>query len=71
MKHLKKILNAFFAFLPHMNIALSLCFAVFYIVDRFNRPMAFINNEITKGMLIVFAVLVIIQSVHTVIQKHR
>lgn len=71
MKHLKKFLNAFFAFLPHLNIALSICFATFYTVDRFNRPMAFINNDITKGMLLLFAILVTVQSVRAIIQRHK
>ncbi|MBE6672639.1 MAG: hypothetical protein E7599_03850 [Ruminococcaceae bacterium] len=66
MKILKKIIDVFFRLLPHLNFALAICFITFYIVDRFNRPMAFINNEISKGMLVAFAVSVILQSVHSI-----
>lgn len=71
MKILKKIIDGFFAFLPHLNIALSICFITFFFVDRVNRPMAFINNDITKGMLVVFAASVILQSVYAIYRKQK
>ena len=71
MKILKQVIHNFFSFLPHLNIALSICFVTFFIVDRFNRPMAFINNEITKKMLVVFAVSVILQSVYAIYRKQK
>lgn len=71
MKILKKIVNIFFSILPHVNFALAICFITFYIVDRYNRPMAFINNEITKGMLVVFAASVILQSVHSIFKNQK
>lgn len=41
--------------LPHIGIVLSLMFFVFLIVDRYNRAMAFVNNDITKALLLVAA----------------
>ena len=71
MKTVKKIVNVFFRVLPHLNFALAICFITFYVVDRFNRPMAFINNEITKGMLVAFAVsLFVIKFLMEYIRKH-
>lgn len=63
MKVLKKIWELFRCFLPHLLIALALVLLVLLVTDQFNRPMNFINNNITKGGLLVFAVLSIIQSV--------
>jgi hypothetical protein len=40
-------------------------------VDRVNRPMAFINNNITKGMLAAFAASVILQSVYAIYRKQK
>ncbi len=57
--------------LSHLNIALALFFITCFIVDRFNRAMAFINNEYTKYGLLVFSVLVIVESVLFVLQNRR
>lgn len=38
--------------LPHVAILLSNMYLVFYVIDRFNRAMAFINNDLTKGLLV-------------------
>ena len=45
--------------LSHVGIVLSLMFFVFLVVDRYNRAMAFINNDITKSLLLVAAILAI------------
>ena len=71
MKILKKILHGFFSFLPHLNIALSICFVTFFCIDRVNRPMAFINNDITKGLLVVFSASVILQSIYTIFRNQK
>lgn len=60
-------MKAFFSklagFLPHVCLILSLMMITFLITDRYNRAMAFINNDITKGLMMVLAVLVIVESV--------
>ena len=42
--------------LSHIGLVLSLMFFVFLIVDRYNRAMAFVNNDITKRLLIFGAI---------------
>ncbi|MBQ2726281.1 MAG: hypothetical protein IJF78_11300 [Clostridia bacterium] len=60
---MKRFLNRLAGFLPHVCLILSLMMITFVITDRYNRAMAFINNDITKALLFVLAILVIIESV--------
>lgn len=60
---MKQFLNKLAGFLPHICLILSLMMITFVITDRYNRAMAFINNDITKALLFVLAVLVIVESV--------
>ena len=60
---MKRFLEKLAELLPHVCLILSLMMITFVITDRFNRAMAFINNDITKGLLLVLAVLVIVQSI--------
>ena len=46
--------------LPHLALVLSLMHVVFLIVDRFNRAMAFVNNDITKWLLSISALIILI-----------
>lgn len=41
--------------MPHLAILLSNMYLVFFLLDRVNRAMAFINNGITKGLLVILA----------------
>ena len=63
MKMIKKLLSLAAAAIPHINIALGIVLLTLLITDRFNRAMNFINNDITKFMLMVFCLLVITESV--------
>lgn len=63
---MKRILNTVLGLIPHVLIVLSVMMITFYITDRYNRPMAFINNDITKALLLVMSVLVIVQSVYLI-----
>lgn len=56
--------------LPHATIILSLMFIVFFCIDRVNEKMAFINNDISKWLLAVLAVLSIITSI-ALIRRQR
>lgn len=62
-------------FLPHFTLVLCLMHVTFLIVDLFNRAMAFVNNDITKWLLVVlsFAVLGVCENLrHTDMYKlHR
>jgi predicted neutral ceramidase superfamily lipid hydrolase len=63
MKTVKKILSLAATALPHINIALGVVLLTLLVTDRYNRAMNFINNDITKGLLTVFCILVVIESV--------
>ena len=67
----RTFLDVLAGFLPHINIALALFFITCFIVDRYNRAMAFINNEYTKYGLLVFSILVIAQSVIFVLKNRK
>lgn len=49
-------------FLPHAAIILSLMYFVFYVIDRINSAMAFIDNDLTKALLVVLGVISIINA---------
>ena len=49
-------------YLLHANLVLGLMMITFLIVDCFNQAMAFLNNGLTKGLLLVFSLTVIAQS---------
>lgn len=67
---IRKVLNGILSLIPHVNIILSLFLITCFIVDRYNRAMAFINNDFTKITLLILAVLAIVQSVYLIV-KHR
>lgn len=56
--------------LPHVNIILGLMFITFFIVDKFNGAMNFIDNDISKGLLLLFA-LVSIANAGFMIRENR
>ena len=57
--------------LPHICIVLSLMMITFFVTDRFNRAMAFINNEITKWLLVVLSAVAIAVSVLLIIRQRK
>lgn len=71
MKILKRILELLIDFLPHLTIGFAFVLFVCFVVDRFNRAMAFINHDLTKWMLAVFCVLVVIESVLFAIHRRK
>lgn len=71
MKILGTLFSLFVAALPHINISMALVFLTLIVTDHFNRAMAFINNDITKGMLFVWCVLLIIQAVILVYRQRK
>ena len=71
MKRLKNIIVWLFSALPHINIALAVSLLVLFVTDRYNRAMAFVNNDIAKWMLAVLCVSVIVSSIWQVIQQRR
>lgn len=57
--------------LPHINITLSVVLLVLFVTDRFNRAMAFINNDITKWMLCIFCVTSLLQAIIFAYQRRK
>jgi len=68
---MKKLIDLLCDLLPHLNIALACVLLTCFVVDRFNRAMAFINNDITKWMLAIFCLLVIVESVLYAIRRRK
>ena len=64
-----KAADFFLALMPHVNCAMAVVMLTLLITDRFNRAMAFINNDITKGMLIAWCVLLLAQAVLSIFRK--
>lgn len=60
---MQKILRKAIKALPHINIVISGMYLVFFIIDVQNSAMAFINNDITKVLLLILSVGSILSSV--------
>ena len=56
--------------LPHATIIVSAMYLVFFVIDRFNEPMAFVNNRMTKALLLVMCVISTINAI-ALIQSDR
>lgn len=52
--------------LPHAAIVISAMYFVFFFIDRVNSAMAFINNDITKGLLFALCVISILNSIRLI-----
>ena len=62
MKKLMKIIIT--KIFPHITFALSAMFITFLILDNFNPVMEFINNNISRTLLYVFAGTSLIESIY-------
>ncbi len=60
---MKKITRWLIKALPHINIVISGMYLVFFIIDVQNSAMAFINNDITKVLLLILSVGSILTSI--------
>ena len=57
--------------LPHLCIILSGMMIVLLVIDKFNSQMGFIDNDITKNLLIVQMVAVTICSIMLIRRQRR
>lgn len=64
MKRLQSILS-------HICFILSLMLITLLVVDRFNPSMDFINNDLSKLMLLVLCVCAAVLSVLRIVHSHR
>lgn len=57
--------------LPHAAIILSIMYFVFFCIDRVNSAMAFINNDITKWLLVILGVISIYDAVLLIVEDQK
>ena len=57
--------------LPHVSIVLCNMYIVFYLIDRVNSAMAFINNSLTKALLLVLCVISTINASYLILDERR
>lgn len=57
--------------LPHASIVISVMYFVFFFIDRVNSSMAFINNNITKGLLFVLCLISIFNAIRLISMDRR
>ena len=67
---MKKTFSVVIGLISHLSIVLAVMMITFYVTDRYNRPMAFINNDLTKMLMLVMSILIVVQSVY-IICVHR
>ena len=64
---MKKSFWTIWKLLTHAVLILAVMFGVFFVLDRFNPSMDFINSSLSKALLLVFALLSIVNCVLTAI----
>ena len=57
--------------LPHAALILSGMYLVFYLIDRVNSAMAFINNNLTKALLLVFCAISCVNALYLIRADRR
>lgn len=57
--------------LPHVAIVLSNMYIVFYLIDRVNSAMCFIDNSITKVLLVILAVISTVNAAFLIRDERR
>ena len=57
--------------LPHVAIVISGMLIVFFVIDRFNKPMGFMTNEFHKRLTFVLAILAIYFAVKNIALQRR
>lgn len=57
--------------LPHATLIIALIMLTLFVIDRFNRAMMFLANDLTKWLLAVLAVLIVVQSVIAIVQSRK
>ncbi len=63
-----KPIDIFFKLLTHISLVLSLCFAVFIILDYYNPLMNFTQNTVSSKLLIALIVSTFLSQIYHVIR---
>lgn len=66
-----KLLKGMYKLMPHISIIISVMMIVFFFIDRVNSAMAFINNDITKILLLILSIISIINSIFLIYYQRR
>lgn len=61
----------FLGMLPHGAILIANMYIVFFLIDRVNTAMCFIDNDITKGLLVIMCLLSVIISASGIHHQRR
>lgn len=57
--------------LPHVSIVLCNMYLVFFCIDRVNSAMSFIDNNITKALLLVLCIISTVNSAFLILDQRR
>ena len=57
--------------LPHVSIVLSNMYIVFFLIDRVNSAMSFINNDLTKWLLVFSSLVSIVNAIFLIHDERR
>ena len=57
--------------LPHIAIVISVMYAVFFFIDRVNPMMAFIDNKITKVLLMILSAVSVLNAILVIADDRR
>ena len=57
--------------LPHVSIVLSNMYIVFFLIDRVNSAMSFINNDLTKWLLVFSSLVSIVNAISLIHDERR
>lgn len=58
-------------FLAHCAIIISGMYIVFFLIDRVNPAMGFIDNDITKPLLLALALIAIINAIQVIAAERK
>lgn len=64
-------MNLIKKFLPHICIILSGMMLIFVVIDQFNRARGLVDNDMTKGLLLVFSLVAIVVSCMLISRQRR
>lgn len=58
-------------FFCHVSVVLSLMFIVFLVIDHYNSAMQFIDSDLSKALLMVFAICSLVNAYTLIAQSLR
>ncbi len=68
---MKKAFSLLLSILSHLVLILSLMMLTFFVIDRINPSMAFLNNTLTKYILAFFSLLSLILAIVFILREEK